>query len=93
MRRQQTSLHNRAQLYYEQGYYSSAEQMYLEALEIRRRVLQPEHLDIAQSLNNLAELYTVLGKFSQAESLYEEALSSQKNIAWFRTSSSSSNTE
>ena len=39
------------------GEYAKAEPLFQEALQIRQKVLGPEHPDTAQSLNNLAGLY------------------------------------
>ncbi|MGH9842915.1 MAG: tetratricopeptide repeat protein [Blastocatellia bacterium] len=44
------------------------------ALEIREKMLGPEHIDVATSLNNLAELYRGKGDFAKAGPLYQRAL-------------------
>lgn len=44
------------------------------SLEMRRRVLGPEHPDCAQSLNNLAALHCERREYERAEELYESAL-------------------
>ena len=56
------------------GDYAKAERLYQEALEIRQKVLGPEHPDTATSLNNLAELYERMGDYAKVEPLLEEAL-------------------
>ncbi|WP_155963592.1 tetratricopeptide repeat protein, partial [Dolichospermum circinale] len=61
-------------LYKNQGKYSKAESLYLEALEMRRRLFTGDHPAVATSLNNLAVLYKNQGKYSEAEFLYLEAL-------------------
>ena len=64
-------LNNLAALYYVQGKYQEAESLYQRALEIRERILGPEHPDTACSLNNLAALYDVQDKYQEAEPLYQ----------------------
>jgi tetratricopeptide (TPR) repeat protein len=46
----------------------------VEALTIREKLLDPEHLDLANSLNGLADLYRVRGRLAEAEPLYKRAL-------------------
>ncbi|UXE60695.1 MAG: tetratricopeptide repeat protein [Woronichinia naegeliana WA131] len=60
--------------YYGQGFYEQAEPWYKQCLEVTRRRLGEEHLDVATSLNNLAELYRSQGKYKEAEPLYLQAL-------------------
>ncbi|MEH2162514.1 MAG: tetratricopeptide repeat protein, partial [Nostoc sp.] len=50
-----------------------AEPLYLQALELRKRLLGDNHPDVAASLNNLAELYFFTGRYSEAEPLYLQA--------------------
>ncbi|MFN4876527.1 MAG: tetratricopeptide repeat protein [Aphanizomenon sp.] len=75
-----TSLNNLADLYYNQGKYSEAEPLYLDALAMRKRLFTGDHSDVAQSLNNLAILYRNQGKYSEAEPLYLEALEMRKRL-------------
>jgi tetratricopeptide (TPR) repeat protein len=75
-----TSLNNLAVLYDNQGRYSEAEPLYLEALEMRRRLFTSDHPDVASSLNNLAYLYHNQGRYSEAEPLYLEALEMRKRL-------------
>jgi tetratricopeptide (TPR) repeat protein len=56
------------------GDYSKAEPLLREALEVRRKVLGPEHPDTAQSLNNLAALYWTMSDYRKAEPLFKETL-------------------
>jgi lipopolysaccharide biosynthesis regulator YciM len=51
------------------GDYTKAEPLFKEALQIRQKVLGPEHPDTAQSLNNLAYLELDLGEIQEAERL------------------------
>ena len=51
-----------------------AEPLYLQALELTKRLLGEEHPHVATSLNNLALLYKSQGRYSEAEPLYLQAL-------------------
>jgi tetratricopeptide (TPR) repeat protein len=75
-----TSLNNLAVLYDNQGKYSEAEPLYLDALEMRKRLFTGDHPDVATSLNNLAGLYYNQGKYSEAEPLYLDALEMRKQL-------------
>jgi tetratricopeptide (TPR) repeat protein len=75
-----TSLNNLAVLYDNQGKYSEAEPLYLDALEMRKRLFTGDHPDVATSLNNLAGLYYNQGKYSEAEPLYLDALEMIKRL-------------
>ncbi|MFO5441501.1 MAG: tetratricopeptide repeat protein [Dolichospermum sp.] len=75
-----TSLNNLALLYHNQGKYSEAEPLYLDALEMKRRLFTGDHPDVATSLNNLASLYHKQGKYSEAEPLYLDALEMTKRL-------------
>ncbi|MDB9426523.1 tetratricopeptide repeat protein, partial [Microcystis aeruginosa CS-564/01] len=54
--------------------YKEAEPLYLEALELFKRLLGDNHPSVARSLNNLARLYNSQGRYTEAEPLYLEAL-------------------
>ena len=73
-----SSLNNLAELYESQGRYNDAEPLYLQSLDIRKRQLGNDHLDVAQSLNNLAELYESQGRYNDAEPLYLLSLDIRK---------------
>jgi CHAT domain-containing protein len=70
-----TSCSNLAGLYEKQGLYSKAEPLYVEAKNIRARVLGKDHPDYSSSCHNLASLYDKQGLYSKAEPIYLEALS------------------
>jgi tetratricopeptide (TPR) repeat protein len=74
------TLNNLAELYYYQGRYDQAEPLFLQALELRKRLLGEDHPDIATSLNNLAGLYYYQGRYDQAEPLYLQALELRKRL-------------
>jgi len=59
---------------HERGKYSEVEQWYLQSLEIRKSILGPAHLDVADVLCRLANLYSERGKYAEAEQLYQESL-------------------
>jgi tetratricopeptide (TPR) repeat protein len=63
-----------AEIYRMQGRYAEAEPLYQQALAIKKKVLGPEHPDMAMTLNNLAVLYKSAGKYAKAEPLYRHAL-------------------
>ena len=51
-----------------------------ECLEIRKRVLGPEHPDTLQSMDGLAATYVNLGRLTEALKLYEECLEIRKRV-------------
>ena len=54
--------------------YAEAEQLSRHAVEIRHKLLGPDHEDTAASLNDLAVLCDRQGRYAEAEPLYERAL-------------------
>src|SRR5262249_35039098 len=56
------------------GSYDQAESLLISALEQRRKILAPDHLDLAMSLHHLAWLHHERGRYETAKPLYEEAL-------------------
>ena len=48
--------------------------MYLQALELDRRLLGHDHPSVAIRLNNLAALYKAQNRYNEAESRYLEAI-------------------
>jgi tetratricopeptide (TPR) repeat protein len=69
-----TVLQNLADLKREAGSYAESESLYHRAISMKRRLLQPDHPDLAQALNNLAVLYRVQGRLADAQPLQEEAM-------------------
>lgn len=57
---------------------SAAKVFLTRSLEMRQRVLGPDHPDCAQSLNNLAALHTERREYEAAEDMYERALDIRK---------------
>jgi tetratricopeptide (TPR) repeat protein len=74
------SLNNLANIYSDLGDYQKAEPLYKRALEIREKVLGPDHPDVSDSLNNLANLYSDLGHYQRAEPLYKRALEIKEKV-------------
>ncbi|AKB25346.1 hypothetical protein MSMTP_1877 [Methanosarcina sp. MTP4] len=66
-------LHKRAR-------FKESEPFLKSSLEIRKKVLEPEHFDLSESFNNLAELYKDLARYSEAEPLYARALEIRENV-------------
>ncbi|MGD2183538.1 tetratricopeptide repeat protein [Lusitaniella coriacea] len=75
-----TTLSYLAELYRSQGRYEAAEPLYLEALDLKKKLLGEEHPHVASSLNNLAGLYKSQGRYEAAEPLYLEALDLYKKL-------------
>src|SRR5919199_545529 len=75
-----TSLNELAELYYAQGRYEQAEPLYVQALELRKRLVGDNHPDMAMSLSNLAGLYYYQGRFEEAEPLFLQALELRKRL-------------
>ena len=67
-----SSTANLAALYESEGRYEDSEQLLLEALEGRRRVLGDDHPDTILSIDNLVFLYGKQGRYEEAEPLARE---------------------
>ncbi len=67
---------NLADLCKERGDYAKAEALFQRALTIRKKVLGPDHSEVAQVLCNLAVIYRKRGDYAKAEPLYKHALAS-----------------
>ena len=68
------TLSNLAFVAHSQGKYDQAAPFLRRALEIRERVLGPEHPDVGLALASLAETYLLQRKYAQAEPLYQRAV-------------------
>ena len=55
------------------GAYEKAEPLFVQAKDIRAKVLGTDNPDYAHSLNNLGMLYEDMGAFEKAERLYVQA--------------------
>jgi tetratricopeptide (TPR) repeat protein len=56
------------------GKYDEALPYFEGALEIRERILGPDHPDVSQAITGLATIHNVKGEYSKAEPLYQRAL-------------------
>jgi tetratricopeptide (TPR) repeat protein len=75
-----TQLNNQAYLYQAQGRYDKAEPLYVEALELTKRILGENHPDITAILNNLGDLYEAQGRYHKAEKFLTQALELTKQL-------------
>ena len=64
--------------YTDLGLHPEAEKQLERALDLRRRVLGPEHPDTLSSMSNLAAVYDLAGKHAQAEALDSQSLAIQR---------------
>jgi tetratricopeptide (TPR) repeat protein len=69
------ALNQRIGKLFEQGKYQEAIPLAEKAVEIARRLRDPENPEIAIVLNNLARLYEEMGEYAKAEPLYRQVLS------------------
>ena len=60
-------------------HYTRAETYQEQALAIQKKLLGPNHPEVAQSLNNLAHIYTALGESKEAVPLYQQAATVWEN--------------
>jgi CHAT domain-containing protein/tetratricopeptide (TPR) repeat protein len=72
--------YNYGRVFFIQGDYTTAEKWYIDATEIRGRVLGKLHPDYAQSLTNLAILYMNKGNHEQAEPLLLQSMNIHEYI-------------
>jgi hypothetical protein len=81
------SMNNLALLHVYEHKYQSAEPIYIEVLELQRRVLGAEHPRRLASMNDLAALYIKTAKYAAAEPLMRQALDShdkRNTTTWVR---------
>jgi len=60
--------------------HDSAESVYRAALDVRRKILGPEHPDLALALNRVARMALDKGDYTEAETLYREALGINQKV-------------
>jgi hypothetical protein len=58
----------------------AAEEMHHQVLELREKVLGPEHLDTLASMDNLALVLNSLGKYEAAEEMHWRALELRRRV-------------
>src|SRR5271163_3084219 len=74
------SLNNLAALYHSQGKHALAEKMYMQSLDIKKRLLGEEHPEVALNLQNLAACYCAKRKYAEAEVLFKRSLEIREKI-------------
>ncbi len=67
-------------MYKSQGRWSEAEPLYLNALQLRKKLLGENHPDVATSLNNLAILYAASDQTKKAFSLMQQATTIENKL-------------
>jgi CHAT domain-containing protein/Tfp pilus assembly protein PilF len=65
---------------YRAGKYDEARPLAERVLEIRERLLGPEHRDLAEALNSLGRLYKNKGDYAEAEPLFKRALAIREKV-------------
>jgi tetratricopeptide (TPR) repeat protein len=73
-------MNNLAGVYHGVGKYAQSEALYSQTLEIKRRMLGPEHPDTLLSMNNLADVYSSQGKYAQAETLFSKTIKMSRRV-------------
>jgi non-specific serine/threonine protein kinase/serine/threonine-protein kinase len=73
-------MHVMGTVYFNLGSYSRAESLLKRAVEIRQRLLGPEHLDTLRSKRVLAGTLEGQARYPEAEKLYREALDIQRRL-------------
>ncbi|WP_375771750.1 tetratricopeptide repeat-containing serine/threonine protein kinase [Archangium gephyra] len=68
------SLNDQAIAFQEMGRYDEARSRYERVLELRKKVLGPEHPKVISAYNNLGVALGALGKYEEARAAYEQAL-------------------
>jgi tetratricopeptide (TPR) repeat protein len=62
------------------GRWREGEPLAVQALQVRERVLGPEHPSTLNLVNNLAALYRSQGQYAEAEPLYQRALTARERV-------------
>ena len=71
---------NLANAYDSAGRFEEAATIHQENLEVRQRVLGPEHPDTLTSRNNLASAYDSAGRFEEAATIHQENLEVRQRV-------------
>jgi serine/threonine protein kinase len=67
-------------VYYNLGLFPQAEKLQTRALDIRRRVLGPEHPDTLRSMTDVGKILAVLGHKEEAQKMLADALSLDRRV-------------
>ena len=73
-------MNNLAVDYWAQGKYAQAEALQSQVMEIKQRVLGPEHPDTLRSMYNLARIYSDERKYASAEALFGKTLETSRRV-------------
>ncbi|CAN9174148.1 unnamed protein product [Alternaria alternata] len=65
---------------YSEGRWKEAEELEVQVLQTRKRVLSDEHPDTLTSMNNLASTYSNQGRWKEAEELEVQVLQTRKRV-------------
>ena len=71
---------NLALIYRNQGRWKEAEELFVQVMETRKRVLGQEHPDTLTSVTNLASTYRDQGRWKEAEELDVQAMETGKRV-------------
>ncbi|KAH0565074.1 hypothetical protein GP486_001531 [Trichoglossum hirsutum] len=66
--------------YRKHGHFGEAEDLEIQVLDTRKRVLGTEHLDTLQSMSNLSMTYSDQGRWKEAEELQVQVLEARKKM-------------
>jgi tetratricopeptide (TPR) repeat protein len=72
------AMSNLALLYFKQGRYHEAEQLYLESLQKAKAAFGDDHHSTLTAMNNLAQLYDETGRYGDADELYATCLAKRR---------------
>ncbi len=64
----------------ERGLFGESKPFFIKALDIRKKVLGEDNLDLAETFNDFAGLYQAQGKYEEAEKFYNKALDIRKKV-------------
>ena len=67
-------------LYNSVALFTEAEPLFIEALEMSRRLFKGDHPHLARSINNMAVFYNDRGRYAEAEPLFIEALEMRRRL-------------
>ena len=73
-----TSMANLASTYWNQGRWKEAEELDVQVMETRKRMLGAEHPDTLTSMANLASTYWNQGRWKEAEELYVQVMETRR---------------
>ena len=75
-----SSMENLARTYIDLGKWNEAEQLEVQVMDTRKKILGAEHPDTLLSMGNLARTYSNLGKWNEAEQLEVQVMDTRKKL-------------